>query len=66
METMQIVENTEGLGVVRDWDGKLFEIASVHGDFVVLRPVEGGEPLVTRQAILDFFYKKEIANGEGG
>lgn len=44
--------------VVRDWDGEIFRIAEVKGDLMVLMPLEGGDPLVTKHTIVDFFYKK--------
>lgn len=66
MEGFEGTEGAEGMEdgccntgeIVRDWDGGLFQIAEVKGEFVVLMPVEGGEPLVTKHLIVDFFYRK--------
>jgi hypothetical protein len=59
MQSTESMTSTFNMGgIVRDWDGKLFEIADVKGDFLVLMPVDGGNPLVTKQALVDFFYKR--------
>ena len=49
----------ETLGVVKDpWNGVVYAISSVGKDAVTLVPMGGGKPLMVKQAILDFFYKK--------
>ncbi len=50
----------ENLGVVKDpWNGGIYAISAIKRDLVVLVPIGGGKPLTVKQAVLDFFYKKE-------
>jgi hypothetical protein len=56
----------ETLGVVRDpWNGGVYAISAIKRDLVVLVPMRGGKPLMVKQAILDFFYKRESDYREG-
>ena len=56
----------EMLGVVKDpWNGGVYAISAIKRDLVVLVPIGGGKPLMVKQAILDFFYKRETADREG-
>ena len=56
----------QSLGVVKDpWNGGMYAISAIKRDLVVLVPVGGGKPLTVKQAILDFFYKRETANKGG-
>ena len=57
----------ETLGVVSDpWNGGIYAISAIKRGMVELVPIGGGKPLMVRQAILDFFYKREPYYKEGG
>jgi len=50
----------ESMGVVRDpWNGGIYAISAIKKDLVLLMPIGGGKPLMVKQAVLDFFYKRE-------